>query len=355
MTATRCHEGRPGAQTFAKAPDGSGVSLVRLERGGTSIAVMSWGASVQDIRRAERPHSLVLGSGDFEPYLAEMRYFGAIVGPVANRIANGCIEIDGAVYDLEKNESGVTTLHGGTTGLGVRNWHLDGYDDRSCRLSCRHADGESGFPGNLRVSACYALDESGALQLDLIAETDTPTYCNLAHHSYWNLDGTADLRGHKMQILADTYLPVDEDLIPIGTPAAVTGTRFDFTTPRTLPAPGGDTIDHNFCLDDRSAGQPACILAADGIRLEIETTEPGLQVYDGAGLNTGRWAGHLGRPYGANAGVALEPQVWPDAPNREGYPPSLLGPGETYHQTSVFRLTVDTETATEENTASWND
>jgi aldose 1-epimerase len=332
--------GEPGkAVRFGRAPDGSRVDLVRLRNGGTTAALMTWGASLQDFRLDGLDRSLVLGSPLFDAYPARMRHYGAIAGPVANRIAGGQFTIDGRTYELERNEKGITTLHGAGTGTGLRNWRLDGYDERRCAFTLRHGDGESGFPGNLDIRAVYALGDDGALRLDIEAVTDAPTFCNLAHHSYWNLDGTADLAAHRLSIAADSYLPVDERLVPLGDPQPVTGTRFDYRETAPVLEPSGTLLDHNFCLAGADALKPACTLSAGDVRLDVSTTEPGLQVYDGTGIDTGEWAGHGGKPYGRHAGLAIEPQNWPDAPNRSGYPPSLLRPGETYRQTSIFHVT----------------
>lgn len=332
----------PQLTHFGDAPDGSRVELVQLRSGGAIAGLMTWGASLQDFRLDALSRSLVLGSQAFEPYLQKMRHYGAIAGPVANRIAGGQFTIDGRTYDLEKNEKGITALHSGSTGTGIRNWRLDGYDARRCAFVSRHKDGEGGFPGNLDIRAEYDLGDDGALRLEIVAVTDTPTFCNLAHHSYWNLDGAPDLSGHRLMVYAESYLPVDSRQVPLGDPVPVAGTRFDYRSEAPILDASGTLLDHNYCLDRRSALKPACILVAGPVRLDISTTEPGLQVYDGSGLNSGSWNGHGGRPYGRHAGLAIEPQNWPDAPNRPTYPSARLNPGQTYRQTSVFRATVGT-------------
>ncbi|MEQ9327474.1 MAG: aldose epimerase family protein [Rhodospirillales bacterium] len=324
---------------FGDTPDGARVDLVRLHNGGAAAALMTWGASLQDFRLDGLARSLVLGSPVFDPYPTRMRHYGAIAGPVANRIGGGRFSIDGRSYDLEKNEKGTTTLHGAGTGTGIRNWRLDGYDGHRCAFVLRHANGESGFPGNLDIRALYSLGDDGALRLDIDAVTDAPTFCNLAHHSYWNLDGSVDLSAHRLSIAAESYLPVDDRLLPLGDPEPVAGTRFDYRSEAPVLDVSGRLLDHNFCLGRDTVLKPACLLAAGGVRLAVSTTEPGLQVYDGTGIDTGAFAGHGGKPYRRHAGLAIEPQNWPDAPNRPGYPPSLLRPGETYSQTSVFHAT----------------
>lgn len=323
------------AERFGTAPDGSAVHRVVIENGGTRASLMTWGASLQDFRRAGTDHALVLGSSDFAAYLGPMRHFGAIAGPLANRIAGGRAPLEGRILELERNEKGRTTLHNGASGTSVNNWDLEGADATSCRLRFVKPDGQGGLPGRLTLVACYRLEEDGALSLEITADTDAPTLCNPAHHSYWALTPEGGAAAHRMRIAAQHYLPTDADQIPLDV-ASVAGTRFDFRDWRAAYAPGDAALDHNFCLD--AGNGQACLLEAGGLRLGIETTEPGMQVYDGGGIATGTFVGHQGEAYGAHAGIALEPQRWPDAPNRPEFPSVQLMPGEVRVQKSRFRV-----------------
>lgn len=322
---------------FGATPGGETVEIVTLQRAGVTARVMTWGASLQDFRLEGVPHSLVLGAPDFAPYLDEMRYFGAIVGPVANRIAKGRAPLEGQEIALERNENGVTTLHGGTQGCGTQNWRILAHGETSCTLILTMLDGTGGLPGPVTLKVRYALEEDGALSLDIEAQAEQATFCNPAHHSYWTLDGSPNLHHHQLQVDADRYLPVDAEQIPTGAAASVADTEFDHR--EAAPVLRGETgLDHNFCLSDAPAPlREVCTLETEALRLSVATTEPGLQVYDGAGLSTG--LGHHPHPYGTNAGLAIEPQRWPDAPNQNGYPSILLHPGETYRQTSRFKVT----------------
>ena len=322
---------------FGTAPDGSPVRRAVLSNGGTTAAVMTWGASLQDFRLAGFDRSLVLGSPEVPPYLGPMRHFGAIVGRVANRIAGGRAVLDGQDLTLERNENGRTTLHGGATGTSVSNWQLDDCDATSCRLSIRVPDGAGGFPGTLDLAALYRLGEDGALTLEIEGRTDAPTFCNPAHHSYWAL--TPRLADLRLRVDAERYLPVDADKIPLGPPAPVAGTRFDFRTPRRVTGRDDAPLDHNFCLTQGGGVRFACRLEGGPLRLDIATDAPGVQVYDGAGIDSGDAPTHTGKPYRAHAGVAIEPQGWPDAPNHAEYPQITLRPGETFHQVSRFHVT----------------
>lgn len=330
------------APVFGTAPNGETVRRVTLERGGARASVMSWGASLIDLRLDGVENALVLGSPTLEPYFTKTRTFGPVVGRVANRLAGGRAAIDGVLHRFERNEQDRNTLHGGSDGAGKSNWALEGHDAASCRLTLRLPDGQAGFPGDLDLIATYRLEADGALTLALEGRTSAPTLCNLAHHAYWNLDGSAEISDHRLTVFADEYLPVDEAKIPLGPPAPVAGTRFDFREARPVILPGDEGLDHNFCLraaPERAEGplRPACLLeGANGVRLAVATTEPGLQIYDGAKIDTAPAIGLGGAPYGPRAGLAIEPQRWPDAPNQQGYPSILLRPGEVYRQTSRF-------------------
>ncbi len=318
---------------FGTTPDGDDVVMASIGHGGLSANIMTWGASLQDLRLAHLAHSLTLGSPVFDPYLAHMKYYGAIVGPVANRVEDGRFTLDGQTHDLDRNENGITTLHGGAQGMGQSNWTLADLTPTSCTMTIAHADGHCGFPGNIDITAVYEAQDDATLVLTIRATTDRPTHFNAAFHGLWNLDGTADLSRHSLRIPADDYLPVDDRLIPLGAPAAVAGTDFDY---RTARAPGRE-LDHNFCLS-RSRGDTGqiCELSSPAATLTIYSTEPGLQVYCGRMIDTAPWGGHGGHPYRRYAGIALEPQCWPNSPNEPAYPSTRLNPGQTYVQMTKF-------------------
>ncbi|WP_417689414.1 aldose epimerase family protein [Roseibium sp.] len=329
----------PGAdiRNCGSSPDGEDILQATIANGGSRATFMTWGASLQDFRREGVDHSLVLGSPDPAAYFGPMLYFGAIVGPVANRVAKGRFELNGKTYSLDRNEAGATTLHGGSKGFGQVNWTLAECSATSCSFAYRHADGTCGFPGNIDVRVRYTLEDDGALLIEIEGQSDALTHFAPAFHGYWNLDGTADVTGHGLTVPAETYLPVDDMLIPLGAPAPVAGTVFDYRVPKAPDA----GLDHNFCLYGARSHDlcEMCRLEAGALRLTVESTEPGLQVYAGVGLDTAPFEGNNGKPYGRLAGVAIEPQTWPDTANHPKYPSSLLQPGETYRQVSRFRVT----------------
>lgn len=326
-------------EVFATAPDGSQIRRVTISNGGAHASLISWGATLQDFRLDGVDHSFVLGSPSFEPYLGTMNYFGAIVGRAANRISNAKTVLKGKILDLHFNENGQTILHGGRDGASAQNWAISEHGPDNCRFSLRLPDGQAGFPGNLDVYAIYRLASDGTLRLEIEAQTDQTTFCNFAHHSFWNLDGADDLSNHLLTINADNYLPVDERLIPLGPAKTVGGTPFDFRNSKPVAADGNAVIDHNFCINDGSDSlRQHCVLETDQFTLSVRSTEPGLQVYDAGRLSTKPDCGHGGKVYAKHAGLALEPQRWPDAPHQPNYPTIVLKPGEIYRQISEFQL-----------------
>ena len=203
------------------------------------------------------------------------------------------------------------------------------------RLAITAEDGEMGFPGRLDVRMTFALSPGGVFDIRIEAETDAPTLCNVAHHSYFNF-GAETISDHLLRVDADTYLPVDAELIPTGEVRAVEGTRFDFRTP--APVRAAHPVDHNFCLapNRRSITHVARLQnPATGLAMDVRSTEPGLQVYSGEKIDVGL-PGLTGRPMRACAGIALEPQIWPDANHHDNFPQAVLRPGDGYSQHTQY-------------------
>lgn len=324
-------------EPFGYTDTGQLVHVVTLSKGRLTVRLLSYGGILQDLRLAGHDPSLVLGFTELGPYQREGGFIGATAGRYANRIAGGHLKVDGAVFQLDQNFRDRHTLHGGHISTGRQLWDIDGQGPDNVRFVLTLPDGHMGFPGQLKVALDWRLSEDATLCLQISAQTDKPTVCNFAHHSYFNLTGRADMAGHHLNIAAEAYLPVDEDLIPTGEVTPVAGTEFDFRAPRQLPA--GLPLDANFCLADaRQPVRPVAWLTTDhGPHLEVCTTEPGLQVYDGAHLCTNS-TGLNGAAYGPFAGLALEPQLWPDAPHHPHFPAAVLRPGEVYTQQTEFRF-----------------
>ena len=330
---------------FGTTVDGETVQRFTLAGGGLSAKIMNWGAVVQDLRLVDHAAPLVLGFEHFDDYPAHSPYMGAIAGRCANRIGGGRFSIAGQRYQSDRNFLGKHTLHGGAKGFGKRVWDVALHGDDFLTLTLHSPDGDMGFPGALDVTCTYRLKIPGTLSVELTATTDEPTLCNLAHHSYFNLEdgGSGDVLDHRLMLVAAAYLPVDSELIPDGVVQPVDGSAFDFRQARPIrhQANGGQTLyDHNFCLAAHRGGlkQAAWVQAPNsGVEMELWTTEPGVQFY--AGQNVAREQEGLGgRAYKACAGFCLEPQVWPDSPNRPYFPQAALWPGEIYRQTTEYRF-----------------
>ncbi|UIJ71484.1 aldose epimerase family protein [Aurantimonas sp. HBX-1] len=312
-----------------------------IDSGTLSAEIVTAGAAIRALRLAGFDHSLVVGVGDLAHYETGNRdYFGATVGRFANRIGGGQLTIDGALHQLACNDP-PNHLHGGPDGFSTRLWSVEARHRDRVTLSYVSEDGEAGYPGRLSCRATFFVSPEGELSITYEAETDRATVVNLSSHLYFNLDGSEDVGDHLLQVFADDYLPIDEGTLPDGRILTVEGGGFDFRAPRKLrDAPA--LLDHNYCLaGDRSATlRPAAILTGPetGLSMTLQTSEPGLQVYDGSKLD-GSFADLAGRPIRARAAAALEPQVWPDAPNRPDFPQALLRPGEHYRHFSRYRFT----------------
>ncbi len=327
--------------TFGTMPNGRDVKQIALRGGSLTAHVLTYGAILQDLRLDGHDRSLVLGFEQFAPYLTSQAYLGATVGRCANRVARGHLEIDGTGFQLDRNFIGKHCLHGGRQGLSETLWTIEQVSHESVTLSAQLADGDMGFPGAMAVRQSFTLMDGGVLDFQIEATSDAPTLCNIAHHSYFCLDDSSDILEHRLQVEADHYLPVDEECIPTGEVAPVEDSFFDFRMARRVGDCSKVTeLDHNFCLArEKTPLRHIVSLASDRskIRLDVSTTEPGLQVYDGAMMDV-RDVGQDGKRLKAYAGIALEPQIWPDANHHRDFPQALLRPGETYRQQTQFAL-----------------
>lgn len=327
----------PGTDLFGTQSDGRTVDVVRLSNDRISAAILTRGAILQDLRLAGLDRPLVLGSPDLAAYEGPMAFFGAVIAPVANRLRDATAPIDGERRSFDTDAP--HNLHSGAAGAHAQLWEISDRSETAVTLTLDLPDGLSGFPGHRSLTAVYALD-GAALRFAVTATTDRPTLMNVAHHAYWSLGPDLDWTGQRLEIAADRVLPVDDATVPTGEIRAVDGTGYDFRAGQVLDPETTVPLDHNFCLSDtRVASRPVMRLTAtDGLSMTIETTEPGLQVFDGRPMDTSPHAGHHGKPYGPRAGLAIEPQMWPDAPNHEGFTGITLRPGETYRAESVFRF-----------------
>lgn len=318
---------------FGVASDGREVYTVRLATERIEVEILTFGAIIRDIVFDGR--STVLGCDTLRDYETRSPYFGAIVGRCANRIARGRLELDGETHQLTLNENGRHHLHGGAPGFSRRNWSLVDHDARSVTLRLVSEDGDQGYPGRVEATCRYALVGPAEVEFALEATTDRPTVVNLANHTYFNLTGEDVVDDHTVRIAAARHLPVDDELIPTGAIDPVEGTRFDFRQPRRI---GAERYDTPFVLDGGKTPHPrpvATVLGVNGVRLDIATTQPNIQFYTGQQTAPGT-PGRDGRRYGPGAGLCLETQGFPDAPNHPNFPSIALLPGETYRQVTRF-------------------
>ena len=316
---------------FGTTEGGVAVHRVVLRGGDLEVALLTHGARIQDVRLRGVP--LTLGADALRPYEGPMASVGGLIAPVVNRLSGARAALDGRGIGLEANRGGLT-LHSGSAGTHRKVWKLEDAGEAAAAMSITLPDGEAGFPGRRRLAARFAVEPPATLVLTIEATTDAPTLMNAANHSYWRLGGE-DLAGHRLRVAAEHYLPTDDDGLVTGEVAPAEG-AFDLRGGRSLD---GATYDHSFCLSDgRGARKPVARLEGPAARMEMATTEPGLQVYTGDKLRDFGVPGHDGRPFAPRAGLALEAQGWPDAPNHAGWPSIRLAPGETYRQETAWRF-----------------
>jgi aldose 1-epimerase len=345
---------------FGTLPDGTAIDLFGLTSArGTALGVISLGGTIVSLRVPDRRGTLddvVLGFDTLAGYLAHREYFSAIVGRHANRIRGGRFTVDGTTHQLTRNDDG-HHLHGGDRGFDRVVWLVQPTDgDAGPGVALRHSSpaGHEGYPGRLDVEVRYSLTDTDALIVEFDATTDAPAPVNLTLHTCFNLAGaaSADVLDHELRIAADQFTPVDEALIPTGELAPVDGTPLDFREPMRIGARIGERhtqleraggYDHNFVLRRSGAGLvPAArvVEPRTGRTLHVATTEPGLHLFT---CNTfdGSIEGKGGRAYRRHAGLCLETQHFPNAPNEPAFPSTILRPGEPFHSRTVFAFGTD--------------
>lgn len=339
---------------FGVTPGGAPVEEITLTAGELSCRIITYGGAIRALTvpdRAGRPVDVVLGFDTLEDYLNHDKCLGALIGRYANRIGGSRFQLNGREYTLPAND-GVNHLHGGR-GFDKQVWKVEGAWENSLTLSLVSPDGQEGYPGALSAQVTYTLGAEG-LTLDYRAVCDQDTLCSLTNHAYFNLSGhgSGDILDHRVRLFAQRYTPADGGSIPTGELAPVEGTPMDLRQPTRV----GDHIDdsfpqltqaggydHNWVVD----GQPGVLRPVGtvytpdtGIRLEVDSTLPGVQFYSGNYLG-GCPAGKGGAPYGRRWGLCLETQHFPDAPNKPQFPSPVLRAGEKYHQVTRYRFSAE--------------
>jgi aldose 1-epimerase len=341
---------------------------VLTNKNGMAVKAITYGGIITSIRVPDTSgtfENVVLGFDELARYLSDeyreaSPYFGAIIGRYANRIEDGRFTLDSQAYKMATN-NGPNHLHGGDEGFNRRLWKAEPFENDSARgvvFTYTSPDGEEGYPGRLDTEVTYTLTDDNELVFGYRATTTEATPVNLTQHSYFNLSGQSEgtILDHRLTINADAFTFVNENLVPTGELQPVEGTPFDFTmaTPigarinqvnQQLQYAGG--YDHNFVLNREDAGAGSLVRAArvydpeSGRHLTVRTTEPGLQFYSGNFLD-GRLEGPNG-PYEYRSGLALETQHFPNSPNEENFPSTILRPGETYRSRTVYEFSTREE------------
>ncbi len=346
------------SESFGDLQDGNTVALHTLSnRNGIKVSLMDLGASLVRIITPDRNGTfddITLGFDHAQAYLDHPFYVGSVVGRYANRIARGKFTLDGVIYKLATNNR-INHLHGGTVGFNKKLWRASSYVEdelASVQFACRSADGEEGYPGQLDVMVTYTLDDSDRLTVTYDAETDRATHVNLTQHAYFNLNGhgAGSIEDHELQISASHFTPTDDGSIPTGEIRAVDGTAFDFRTVKRIgndiaaedqQISFGKGYDQNWVLDGDSGLRHAASVhsPASGRMMTVETTEPGIQFYSGNNIPPSV-PGKAGKTYDYRCALCLETQHFPDSPNHENFPSTVLRPGEKFLSTTVFSFSV---------------
>jgi aldose 1-epimerase len=344
--------GKVEKSSFGKLSDGTEIDQYTLRNARGAVAkVITYGATLTELwipDKSGKNADVVLGFDKIDGYAGNQPYFGAIVGRYANRIAKGKFTLDGREYSLFVN-NGPNSLHGGKVGFNRKVWKAEPLTvarGAAVKFTYVSADGEEGYPGTLTVEATYELTDDSAIKISYRASTDKPTVVNLTNHSYFNLSGagSGDVLKNVLQLDADRYTPVDDTLIPTGELKSVAGTPFDFRKPtpigdRSGKIPGIAGYDHNFVLN----GKPGTLRKiadlsdpASGRSMEIWTTEPGVQLYIGIGLDGSNQG--IGGAYQKFGAVCLETQHFPDSPNHPAFPSTVVRPGKDYRSLTIYKF-----------------
>lgn len=319
-------------------------------KNGLIAQITDFGATLVELWIPDRngvTSNVVLGFENLADYADKSPHFGATTGRFANRIAGGKCMIAGKTYNFPLNDHGKNTLHGGPKALDKRMWNVDAQNESSLKFSYASPDMDEGFPGNLQIAVTYSLSDNNELKIEYAAQSDKPTIINFTNHSYFNLSGAGNgtVLDHLLTLTADKYTPVDDAMIPTGAIESVKGTPYDFTTTKRI----GQDIDRvqpgydiNYVLNNTSAQLVLAANATDpksGRKMEMFTTEPGVQLYTGNFLES-PINGFKG-PFPKYGAFCLEAQHFPDSPHHPNFPSTEYGPNRPYQQTTIYKFSID--------------
>jgi aldose 1-epimerase len=322
---------------------------------GNVLKLTNFGAKINWIEVPDKngnKDNITFGYDTFEGTIKGDKYFGAVVGRYANRIAKGKFTLDGVEYTLPTND-GPNTLHGGPAGWHSVVWNAEILKDSkypAVKFTYVSPDMEEGFPGTVHAEITYTWTDNNEIIMDYKCTTDKKTVVNITNHAYFNLHGAGngDILDHVITLKASAFTPIDSVMIPTGEIRPVAGTPFDFTSPHAI----GERIneqydqlilgkgyDHNFVLDNIDPVDVTVYDPASGRVLEVITDQPGMQFYTGNFLD-GTQIGHGGKPYNYRSGFCLESGHYPDSPNHPDFPSTVLNPGDTLKTQTIYRISV---------------
>lgn len=344
---------------FGEMPDGTTIDQYTLSNAnGVEVKIITYGGRITSLKVPDKNgnfENITLGFDNLENYVNVNPFFGALIGRYGNRIAKGKFTLNGNEHALATN-NGENHLHGGEKGFDSVVWEAqpkEGTGESNLIMTYLSEDGEEGYPGNLKVTVTYILNDNNELKVDYRATTDKTTVVNLTQHAYFNLKGdfSKDILGHQVMLDANYYLPVDAGLIPTGELRSVDGTPFDFKEAKAIgrdieqeneQLELGGGYDHCWVLNGEMGAMRTVASAYEpesGRFMEIRTTEPGMQFYSGNFLD-GTLPNPAGGTYGLRSGFCLETQHYPDSPNQEAFPSVRLNPGETYSTQTIFGFSI---------------
>ena len=349
-------------EDFQKEIDGKKTDLYTLiNKNGYEVSITNYGGSIAAIMAPDKDNkfmNVAQGHDSIDHILScSNQFLSTLIGRYGNRISDGIFYLDGEKYVLNLND-GKNSLHGGPTGFHVRVWDVESYDEHSVKMSYFSKDGEEHFPGNLNVEVTFSLNDENEFRISYRAKSDKKTIINLTHHLFVNLKGLVDpcpsIEDHILSLNANWYLPTDETLIPTGEIKSVINTPFDFITKPKALKEGiyatddpdikiGQGIDHNFVLNKKIVNDMTfagkIVEPTTKRKMEIYTTEPGMQIY--TGNHHDGFRGYHGVRMGKYSGVAFETQHFPDSPNIGYFPSVVLEEGDTYMSDTIYKFGVE--------------
>ena len=314
-----------------------------INKNDISIIILSYGGVIKEINTPDKNgnvENIVLNHKSNHKYLTDSFYMGALIGRYANRIAKSTFKLDKNIYHLDKNE-GENHLHGGINGFHKKHWELIEYDKKQkfVILSINSMDSELGYPGNLNCNVKYSINDQNEFKIEFFAKSDKDTIFNPGSHSYFNLNPVENsILKHELKINSDNYIPVDNECIPLGSIESVLKTPFDFTKYKNIGKEIntnheqlniGKGYDHCFVLNKNSTVAAELSSEASGRKLIIRTDRPGIQFYSG---------NHLSGFFNKNQGLCLETQHFPNSPNNDNFPSTILKANNQYYSSNCYEF-----------------